>query len=316
MINNKTKLLIAFFPFFILLLSCNKKIDTKNTQSFNAEKTIYPFTIKTEYGEVTIKEKPKRAISLTLTTDEIIFDLFSDKSEIFALSYIATNNAFSKIAGKISGNTKIVKGDNEVVLSLNPDLVIVASFVNSDIKNSISKSGAAIYTIDDIHKIEDIKNTIYNLGNIFDKKEEAINIINSMTKKLNAIKEKTKTITNKARVLYLSVNGYTAGKNTSFDEIAKYAGVYNAASELSIKGNTQMPTELLLNVQIDYIIASEYNMNEKQIVDFFQNHSIYKDINAVKKTNIIVINHKDIVSTSQYIVNGVVALYNQVYNKK
>lgn len=311
--KNKLKCLITFLVLTVIFLSCTKENDNISPENFNTNNTLYPLTIKTKSGEVVVKEKPKRVVSLTLTTDEIIFDLFTNKNEVFALSYIATNKAFSKIAGKISENTKIVKGDNEVVLSLDPDLVIVASFVNSDVRNSLSKSGATVYTMDDIYTVDDIKTTVYNIGSILDKKQEAVNIINSMTEKLNAIKEKTDIITNKARVLYLSVGGYTSGANSSFDEVAKYAGVLNVAKELGIKGNAEIPTELLFTAKIDYIIASEYNMEKDRIVDFFLNNSIYKDIDVIKKTNIIVINHRDIISTSHYIVNGVEALYKNIY---
>lgn len=307
------KLFILYFLSIFLFISCNKDNELKNIEYIGG-KTSYPIVLSSKSGQITIDKKPKKIMSLTLVTDEILFGLVSN--DVYALSYLATNESFSSIFDKVSSNVKFVKGDNELILSLNPDLVFITSYISEDIKESIRKSGVVVYDIGDMNNIKEIENTIYNIGLITDTKDKAVEIINSMEQRLLLIENKLQNVTNKARVMFLTVNGYTAGKDTSFDEISKKAGAINVASELSIKGHTEIPLELLLKSDIDYIVISEYNINKDDIIKFFQNHEIYGKIKAVKEGRFIALPFRELSTISQYIIEPIEIIYKKLYENK
>lgn len=288
---------------FFIILSCKKEVvNSKYDDSF--EQTEYPITLTTPSGQVTIESRPSRLVSMTLSTDEILFDLYKP-NEIFAVSYLATNEHFSHIYNKIENNTYIVGSDVESILSLNPDLIFIASYLNQDTKNALNLSGVNIYDIETLDNIKKLKKAIYEISLILDKKSEGLEILNDIDYRLQKVKEKTSKMTNKPRVLFLSMNGYIRGSGTSFDEICNYANVINVASELGFKGDREIPDEILLKSEVDYLITSEYNISDDQIRDFFYKHPIYKTMNVVSNKNIITFKHKDIVPTSQYLVNAI-----------
>lgn len=301
------------FILCLLFVSCgtNSNDGTKTYSSaFNTNRVQYPLVLKTKYGDVLVKEKPKRIVSLTLTSDEILHELLD--GNVFALSYISTNKAFSKIYDKINTNTKIVRGDSEVVLSLKPDFLIMASFVSADIRDTLKNNVETVYTIDDIYKVDHIKNTIYDIGSIVDRREKAVQIIDRIDNAVLSVSNEVAKNNYHPEILLLTVNGYTAGKNTSFDEVANLSGAVNISSKLNIIGHTEIPLEILLKTKIDYIVSSEYNITEEEIIKYFKNHNVYKNIEAVKNDRIIVIPHEVLVSTSQYFIGALDMLYSKL----
>lgn len=307
-------LIYRFCIFFVLLIlfCCNKNIETKKIYYENIN-TVYPLSINTKNGHIFIDKKPEKIVSLTLATDEILFGLLNNN--LYALSYLSTNKNFSNIADELDTNIKFIKGDNEAIISLAPDLIFIASYVSEDIKNSLKKTGASIYDIGYVKDIEDIENTIYNIASITDTRSNAVNIINSINSKLEVIKNKVDLIRDKSRILFLTTGGYTAGIDTTFDEISKKSGAINVASELSLEGHIEMPMEFLLKSNIDYLVISEYETNNEDIINFFKNHSIYGKIKAVREEKFIFIPFKTLSSTSQYIINAIEILYNKLYEK-
>ncbi len=287
----------------VIILSCEKEA-VNSEYDFSTEQAEYPLTLTTPSGEITIKSKPIRLVSMTLSTDEILFELYKP-NEVFAVSYLATNKYFSHVYNKIEKNTHIVGSDVESILSLNPDLIFIASYLNQDTKNALKLSGVNIYDIETLDNIKKLKKSIYEISLILDKKTEGLAILSDIDTRLNKVKDNASKMQNKPRVLFLSMNGYVRGSGTSFEEICNYANIINVASELGFTGDKEIPYEILLKADIDYLITSEYNISDDKIKDFFYNHPIYKAMNVVSNKNIIIFNHKDISPTSQYLINAI-----------
>ena len=152
------------------------------------------------------------------------------------------------------------------------------------------------------------------MGSILDKKINAVALIKQIDDKLKNIEAKASQQKDKKRVLYLSLSGYTLGKNTSFDEITKYANAINVASELGINGFSEMPLESLLKAEIDFIVLSEYEMSKKEVMDSLYAKPLYNQVQAITNGNVIVMTNKDLVSTSQYFINAIESFYIEINN--
>ncbi len=305
-----------FILFTLIFISCSKKeVEFKDYSSLN-KNTEYPLEFTDNFNsKVYIKNKPQKVLSLTLFTDEVMFGLY-DSQDIYAVSYLATNDNFSYVYDKISTNTLIVNSNIEDILRVSPDLIFIAPFLNEDTKNALKLSGIKFYDIKTPHNINQVTNMIANIGIILDKQKEANSLIENMNLRLDKVLEKSSKNTNKLRVLFLSMNGYTYGSDISFDEMASYANVINVASELGIKGEHKIADEVLLKADIDYIIASEYKVSDDEIINFFLKHPVYKNIEAIKNGNIVIFNHKDIMSTSQYLVDTIEIFNNKMQSLK
>ncbi len=260
-----------------------------------------------------LKQAPKKVISLSLNIDEILVEI-SDTNQILALSYLSTNKALSNIYDKVDTNTLTIFTNPELILSLKPDLVFISYFASEDIKNILINSNIPIYNVPNIVSINELKETIYEVGSVLDKRANAVSLIKQIDDKLKNIEEKALKQKDKKRVLYLSLSGYTLGKNTSFDEITKYANAINVASELGINGFSEMPLESLLKAEIDFIVLSEYQMSKKEVMDYLYAKPLYNQVRAISNGNVIVMTNKDLVSTSQYFINAIESFYIEINN--
>lgn len=297
----------------LLSFSCQKNDSKRDNLEYEMSKVEYPLIIKTKDNNLIIKGSPKKVISLSLNIDEILMEI-SDKNQILALSYLATNETLSNIYDRVDPNTKTVSTDTELILSLNPDLVFISYFANEDIKNILLNSNIPTYRVPNIVNINGLRETIYEVGTILDKRAEAVSLIKKIDERLKNIKEKASLQKDKKRVLYLSLSGYTLGKNTSFDEITKYVNAINVASELGINGFYEMPLESLLKTDIDFIVLSEYEMSKDEVVNYLYSKPFYKQVRAISNGNIIVMTNKDLVSTSQYFINAIESFYSEINN--
>lgn len=304
---------IIFLVVCLLSFSCQKNNSENDALEYGVSRVEYPLSIKTKDNNLVIEKAPKKVISLSLNIDEILVEI-SDKNQILALSYLATNKMLSNVHDRIDSNTKMVSTDPELILSLNPDLVFISYFANEDVKNILRNSNIQVYSVPNIVNINSLKETIYEVGTILDKRVEAVSLIKKIDERLKNIKEKASLQKDKKRVLYLSLSGYTLGKNTSFDEITKYVNAINVASELGINGFSEMPLESLLKTDIDFIVLSEYEMSKDEIVDYLYSKPLYRQVHAIGNGNIIVMTNKDLVSTSQYFINAIESFYSEINN--
>lgn len=295
----------------ILSLSCQKNDSNTEIIEYDVSKVEYPFSLKTENNNLVITSVPKKVVSLSLNIDEILMEI-SDTNQILALSYLSTNEALSNISDKVDKNTKTILADAELILSLNPDLVFISYFASEDIKNILRGAGIKVYNAPNITNILGLKNIIYEIGSILDRRESAVRLISEIEYRLKNIKEKSLLQKDKKRVLYLSLSGYTLGKNTSFDEITKYVNAVNVASELGINGFSEMPIETLLKTEIDFIIVSEYQMDKDTIMAKLYNKPLYKQVKAISNQNVISMTNKDLVSTSQYLIHAIESFYDEI----
>src|SRR5512139_3399572 len=94
--------------------------------------SAFPVTITDGAGNsVTIDSKPEKIISLTLGTDEILLDLVGP-DRLIGVTYKAKDAATSNIAGRpeLKQVANEIEADPEQIISLQPDLVFVATFTD------------------------------------------------------------------------------------------------------------------------------------------------------------------------------------------
>ncbi|AEF17984.1 ABC-type transporter, periplasmic subunit [Thermoanaerobacterium xylanolyticum LX-11] len=273
------------------LVSCSQTTKEKASTNANSVKTevkdTFPLKITDFMGrQVTIKKEPKRIVSLSPSTTELIYAIGAGKNVVGVTNYDDYPPEVKSVA-KVGG----YEGPNiEAIMAQKPDIVFASNLSGKDQMETIEKSGIPVVVLE-AQNINQIYDSIKILGEITGNVEKGNEIISSMKDKIKEINDKVKDLP-KVNVFYVvDTNGnWTAGKGTFIDELITLAGGNNVASDAN--GWAQYSMEKLVQKNPDVIITSPHAANANEI----KNMAGYKDTKAAKDGKIFIISNDDIVT--------------------
>ncbi|TCW42284.1 iron complex transport system substrate-binding protein [Thermohydrogenium kirishiense] len=288
------KNIVVFIMIAVLslsLVSCSQKTQEKTATNDNITKTevkvTFPLKITDFMGrQVTIKKEPKRIVSLSPSTTELIYAIGAGKDVVGVTNYDDYPPEVKSVA-KVGG----YEGPNiEAILAQKPDIVFASNLSGKDQMETLQKSGIPVVVLE-AQNINQIYDSIKILGEIIGNVEKGNEIINKMKDKIKEINYKVKDLP-KVNVFYVvDTNGnWTAGKGTFIDELITLAGGNNVASDAN--GWAQYSMEKLMQKNPDVIITSQHATNANNI----KNMPGYKDTKAAKDGKIFIISNDDIIT--------------------
>ena len=285
------------FLFLILLFSFTAIVNAKGVQT----------------------KKYNHIVSLTLSGDEMLLGLVPENRIAGLSGKINEDKEISNIVDKAKKFTK-VEGNEEVLMSLEPDLIIVADWLSKRITNIGAITGAKVYFYKTPNSYEEQKKLIRDLANLVEEKENGEKLIKNMDDRLKALQNKiAKNYKGaKPRILMYTSFGTTSGKNTTFNDMVKLINGVNVVAEAGIDGFKDISKEKVIELNPDIIIvpiAKKYDNINKISKLFFEDPS-FKNVKAIKNKKVYFIQYKDITPTSQYMINSIEELAKVVYQFK
>jgi len=292
--------------------------NSKDDNSQSGKSVNYPLTVKDANGyEMTFDKKPEKIASLTLGTDEILLELVG-KDRIVALSELATDKGLSNVTEEAEGFTLLAAKDVEKLISLQPDVVFVASWTDANIVQQLRDAGINVYAYKAAENIDEQKKVIEEVAYVTGDVEKGAEIIAQMDSKLQYIEEKVKSLKEEERLKALSCDSffYTYGKNTTFDDLASHAGVINLASELGMEGWVQISKEKIIELNPDVLILPNWSyegFNAEEFYNDIKNDKSLQNVSAIKNNRVFSLPESHTTALSQYIVLGVEDLAKAAY---
>jgi len=285
------------FLFLILLFSFTAIVNAKGVQA----------------------KKYNHIVSLTLSGDEMLLGLVPENRIAGLSGKINEDKEISNIVDKAKKFTK-VEGNEEVLMSLEPDLIIVADWLSKRITDIGAITGAKVYFYKTPNSYEEQKKLIRDLANLVEEKENGEKLIKNMDNRLKALQNKiAKNYKGaKPRILMYTSFGTTSGKNTTFSDMVKLINGVNVVAEAGIDGFKDISKEKVIELNPDIIIvpiAKKYDNVNKISKLFFEDPS-FKNVKAIKNKKVYFIQYKDITPTSQYMINSIEELAKVVYQFK
>lgn len=208
------------------------------TQPLSASAIDFTRTITDARGkEIVLKAQPKRIVSLSPATTEILFALgIGDRvvGVTEACDYPAEAAKKPKIGGAYNMSV-------EKVQSQSPDLVIAFGTVNEKPIAALEQASIQTFVVD-AKTVAEIYVAIRLLGKATGTEEQAENLANEMERKLGALQKATESYEPKPGVLIVHDTNpiYTTGPGSYLDEAIKIAGGKNVIDE-TLPGNTLSP---------------------------------------------------------------------------
>lgn len=264
-------------------------------------------------------KKYNHIVSLTLSGDEMLLGLVPENRIAGLSGKINEDKEISNIVDKAKKFPK-VEGNEEVLMSLEPDLIIVADWLSKRITDIGAITGAKVYFYKTPNSYEEQKKLIRDLANLVEEKENGEKLIKNMDDRLKALQNKiTKNYKGaKPRILMYTSFGTTSGKNTTFSDMVKLINGVSVVAEAGIDGFKDISKEKVIELNPDIIIvpiAKKYDNINKISKLFFEDPS-FKNVKAIKNKKVYFIQYKDITPTSQYMINSIEELAKVVYQFK
>jgi cobalamin transport system substrate-binding protein len=264
------------------------------------EVPAFPVTLTDGLGnEVTVDAKPEKIVSLTLGTDEILLDLVGPE-RLIGVTYLAADETTSNIASnpELAKVKNTVEADPEVILALEPDLVLVGSFTKPEVIDQLKSAGVTVFVVGNFTAIQPMADNILTLGKLVGEPEKAQAMVDKMNTDLTAVTDKVAVADARPTVLYYTSGGWVAGSKTTVDDIITQAGGVNAAADL-VDWNVLSP-EAVIEKNPDVVILSPYVTDDE-----FLKNPAFAGLNAVKNKKVVALTDAHMSATSQYIVLAV-----------
>lgn len=272
----------------------------------------YPKKIIDATGfEHIIKAPPKRIVSTSLAGDEILIHL-APLNSIASVTYLVDVKGASTQHGQFPKSIHRNRANIEEILSLTPDLVIVASYTNANTISLLFSSGIPVIRLNEAKSYQAIEDNIMLVAEILNVEEKGKAWINSMENNLADI---AKDFSNqqKPKVLSYDLSGGSTGAGSLIDAMITSAGGINVLDSTGIQGDTKISQELAISLNPDIILTGDWQLDgAKYFRQHLKNSPAWQHVNAVQKNNIIGIQSAWLTSATPHRVGGVKLLAEKI----
>ena len=253
---------------------------------------------------VVLPQKPTRIVSVTLATDEILLALIGPP-RLLGVTYLADDERISNMTQEAAAIPHKVRADPEQIISLQPDLVFVASFQRGEFIRLLQAAGLVLFQFQEYDSIAEIQQNIRLIGEVVGEEARAEALVAAMQGRLQALAEQLRPIGARPRVLYWAAHGYTAGRLTSMDDLITHAGGENLAATYGIIGFANLSAEQVLAMNPQVIVSGSIDQGAQRGLPAALLHPALQGTDAVQHGRIYTIPSRYLVTLSQYIVDGV-----------
>jgi len=300
-------LLVSFMPFFS---GCKNR--QTNTPSKNTVKLQSFYTVTDDTGlTLQFTEKPKRIVSYSISTDEILLALV-EPQRIAALSRLVDDPGVSSIVKEAKQIPNRVQGNSmEGVLAFKPDLVIIPDFHPPEMLQSARELGLKVYIYKTPSDIKGVKRSIRQIAALTGEKDKGEAIIAKMEARIKQVQQRLANIpaSQRKRVIQLRSEGAFYAPDNSFGDVCRHAGVSDATLELKYPSTMEITQEKVVELNPDIIFVPDWDYDGKHNPDGEKrkilNNPSYQGMKAVQQGKVYTISGALVLTVSQYIADAV-----------
>jgi iron complex transport system substrate-binding protein len=254
--------------------------------------------------------KPVRIASLTLGTDEILSELVSPE-RVVCVTSLADDREISNVAHFYPAHiSRLRDSDPERIIGLNPDLVCVAPYNSADFLKVMERSGLPVFRNEAVDGMDPIEAAILDIGKRVGEEDRAQELVARMRGRRQRLAAQLQGITRRPRVLFWSA-GFTAGTQTTIDDIIRAAGGVNVAAERKLTGSAAISPEQVIAADPDYILLSQWTADARE--GRIENHPLLRNLRAVQEKRVLSIEARYLTAVSQFVVDGAERLAAQLH---
>lgn len=271
--------------------------------------------------QVSLPMQPKRIVSLTYGTDEILTALVST-DRIASYSKYAGDDGISFLTkDEVSRVGRTVDMEPEHILALAPDLVIASTSTPMQTVEVLTHSGIPVYVSAIPTTVEEMKEKVRGVAKAVHEEEKGEALVSDMESKLSALASKLSVVSpDKERVaLGMSFRGILGKKGTLFSDVLRLAHVKDGAAVYEVpKGaDAYLSLEILPKIDPDVILLPTWRVKAGDDTKAFEegllSNPALREVTAVKERRLVPFSEKYKYVMSQHVVDAVEAAARAVY---
>lgn len=271
--------------------------------------------------QVSLPMQPKRIVSLTYGTDEILTALVST-DRIASYSKYAGDDGISFLTkDEVAKVGRTVDMEPEHILALAPDLVIASTSTPMQTVEVLTHSGIPVYVSAIPTTVEEMKGKVRGVAKAVHEEEKGEALVSDMESKLAALASKLSAVSpDKERVaLGMSFRGILGKKGTLFSDVLRLAHVKDGAAVYEVpKGaDAYLSLEILPKIDPDVILLPTWRVKAGDDTKAFEegllSNPALREVTAVKERRLVPFSEKYKYVMSQHVVDAVEAAARAVY---
>ncbi len=322
--------LLQFCLLLILLAGCGKDNSASKTESVAAEKRIQEetapgsdqsYSVMDDTGrKIVMKEKPKRIVSVTYGTDEIL-KVLAGPERIAAYSRHAGEPEISFLSAEdVKRVGKRVENNSESIFGLQPDLVVISTSTGAEALRTLESMGIPVYVALSPKNYKEMKKKVKNLGRAVGEPEKTEKLLQRMDERMAALEKRMRALPDEKRkvAVAFSMTGPMGRKGELFDSMMNMAHVINGAATvhpLGLKG--QISKEQVVQVDPDLFILPTWNYDKrsdpKQFEKELREDPAYRNVKAVKNNQLVYVSDRYRYAASHHMVDAIENIAFAVY---
>ena len=210
--------------------------------------------VDSDQFNVRIPRPVHRIVSQSWSIDEWVYSVVPPQ-DVVAVSESAYKQRASNVYATALLFHPAISSDPERVIALDPDLMIVSSNGRADYTSLARSSGVPVFRMQTmLQTLDQIEDAVRLVGYLTGNDDAAANEV----ARFHATVQKARSLRSdgvpKPRILGLGGN-YTYGKATLFDDIVKFLGGVNIASEKGIEGYGPVDFEQIVRWNPEWIVV-------------------------------------------------------------
>lgn len=197
--------------------------------------------------------KPQRIVSLNLCTDQLLLQLV-DRSRIAAVTYLARDPQAAALYEQAEG-LRVVRGNAEEVLALQPDLVLVGLYTTRHTTALLRRFGIPVVVVPGANTLSEMEQELRLVAEAVGEGHRGAELWAAYeARRLKSVNGNAPKIV----TMRYSAGGFSSGSGTLIDTIINASGQINAAARAGMQGSQRLPLEKLMEQSPHILIGSDY----------------------------------------------------------
>jgi iron complex transport system substrate-binding protein len=243
--------------------------------------TLFSFLLLT--APLFAQEVPQRIVSMNLCTDQLLL-LLVERERIASLSYFATDPAYSYLAAQ-AADIPANRGQADEVLAFDPDLVLTSQFSATLAANLLERLGERVERLGFAVTADDIYAQVRQVAALTGTTAQAELLIRDLENALRAEQAELLPKLEGLSGVFLASNGFSYGASSLQDSFMTSLGLRNVAAEAGLHGPAQLPLEVLIAAEPDFVFTDRRTTLDAQLAHPLLQHPALATLG--KKTQII-----------------------------
>ena len=243
--------------------------------------------------EVTLAGPAQKIVSLAPSNTEILFAIGAG-DQVIGRDQLSDYPEEAKDVTDVGQTFQTL--NTELIVSLKPDLVLLAEINPSEHAKTLEDLGLTVYYLKNPLTLEELCGNLEIVAQLTGHEEETVTLIESLKARVAAVDEKVASVSSRPTVFY-ELDGtdpakpFTAGKGTFITQLIERAGGQNIAADL--EGYPQLSLEQVVAANPTFILLGDarYGVSPESIAQ----RPGWENLSAIKNGQVLPFND-DLVS--------------------